>query len=240
MITIKKNKTPDLPLCKMLCDNGLHTKLDEFELTSYMNCHSTNLFIGRPRSGKTSLLYSFFKSKQLFRKVYDKIFLFQPVQSSNSMKDNIFSTLPETQRFPELNLENLESVLEIIESQEDKKSNFCIIFDDMSASLKDLEIKKKMRQIIFNRRHLHISVFFLVQTYKSIDKDIRKLFSNVFIFKVTKNECEDMFEELVNITHKKNIPLICNEVFDKQYNFLFINIESQKMYKNFDELILSS
>ena len=58
-ITIKENDAPKLKKCVMLCDAKLHPKLDNYELTSFLNNHSTTLFIGKPRSGKTSLLYSF-------------------------------------------------------------------------------------------------------------------------------------------------------------------------------------
>ena len=99
MLSIKKNNKPDLTICRMNCDNGLHKKLDEYDLTRFMNGHHTNLFIGKPRSGKTSLLYSLFKSKKLFKKVFQKIYLFQPSASRSSMTDNIFSVLPEEQIF---------------------------------------------------------------------------------------------------------------------------------------------
>ena len=75
---LKINNKPHLPICHMICDKKLHNKLDEYEITKLMNCHSNNLLIGKPGSGKTSLLYSFFKSKLLFKKVFHKIYLFQP------------------------------------------------------------------------------------------------------------------------------------------------------------------
>ena len=193
MLSLKKNEKPELTICKMNCDNGLHKKLDDYDLTRFMNGHHTNLFIGKPRSGKTSLLYSLFKSKKLFRKVFQKIYLFQPSASRSSMSDNIFSVLPEDQKFDDLTFDNLNQVMEEIK-QEDKTTNTCIIFDDMTAYLKNPDIKLLMKELIFNRRHLHVSIFFLVQTYKSIEKDIRKLFSNIFIFKVSKNELETIFE----------------------------------------------
>ena len=77
-ITIQENEKPELKTCEMNCDSGLHKKLDRYELSRFLNCHSTNLLIGRPGSGKTSLLYSLFKSKELFKKVFHSVFLFQP------------------------------------------------------------------------------------------------------------------------------------------------------------------
>jgi hypothetical protein len=42
------------------------------------------------------------------------------------------------------------------------------------------------------------------------------------------------------IERKKDMALeIVRVVFDKPYQFLFINTDTQKMYKNFDELIFS-
>ena len=238
MLSIKTNNKPDLPICKMNCDNGLHTKLDQYELTKFMNGHNTNLFIGKPRSGKTSLLYSFFKSPKLFKKVFQKIYLFQPSASRSSMTDNIFNVLPDEQKFDDLTFDNLNRVMDEIKL-EDKSTNTCIIFDDMTAYLKNPDIKLLMKELIFNRRHLHVSIFFLVQTYKSIEKDIRKLFSNIFIFKVSKNELETIFDEIVEID-KKYIQPISTLVYDEPYKYLFINLESQKIFKEFDEIIINT
>ena len=55
-ITIKHNDKPDLKKCEMICDEILHPKLDKYEVTKFLNEHSTNLLIGKPKSGKTSLL----------------------------------------------------------------------------------------------------------------------------------------------------------------------------------------
>ena len=234
MIELQINKKPDLQHCEMVCDGGLHKKLNDFELSKLMNTHSTNLFIGKPASGKTSLLYSFFKSKKLFAKIFHNIYLFQPSQSRASMKDKLFDLLPEEQIYDELNYDTLNEVLEKIKD-EDQKYNNCIIFDDMTSFLKDNETFKLFKQIINNRRHLRTSVFFLVQTYHSIPKEIRRLFSNVFVFRVSKNELETIFEELVE-KHKDCILQIAKLVFDKPYNFLFINTETQRLFKNWDEL----
>ena len=74
---LKRNPAPELPAIKMKCDGGLHKKLNKYEITSYMNKHATNLFIGRPGSGKTSLITSMFKSKELFYHVFNHLFKFK-------------------------------------------------------------------------------------------------------------------------------------------------------------------
>lgn len=90
----------------------------------------------------------------------------------------------------------IESVLNRIKNEE-KNYNNCLIFDDQTAHLKNKETLKLLKQLIFNRRHLHTSIFFLCQTYISIPREIRKLFSNIFLFKVSKIELQLVFDEIV-------------------------------------------
>jgi GTPase SAR1 family protein len=232
MISIKENDKPKLKVCEMICDVKLHAKLDKYELTQFLNNHSTTLMIGKPKSGKTSLLYSFLKSKELLRNVYDKIFLFQPSQSRASMKDKIFDNIPDDQKFEELNLENLNDV----ETNLDVGSNI-IIFDDQTAYLKDNEIQKKLKEFVYNRRHKHLSIIFLVQSWLSVTKDIRKLFTNIFIFKVSKNEMEQIFDEVVELKKDYILPLM-KLTYDEPHQYLFINTDSQRLFKGFDEIIV--
>ena len=74
MIHLKYNKKPNLPVCEMICDKPLHPKLNKYDLTSFLNCHSTNLIVGKPASGKTNLLYQLMKS--IMNRCFDKIYIF--------------------------------------------------------------------------------------------------------------------------------------------------------------------
>ena len=232
-MNLKINKKPKLKVTKMICDDPLHEKLNEYDLSKFLNCHSTNLLIGKPGSGKTSTMTSWFQSKLLLKKVYHTIYLFQPSHSTASLKENIFEDLPN--KYDELTYETLNDCLEKIKNDDSK---FCsaIIIDDMTASLKDGDVKKLLKQLIYNRRHLRTSLFFLCQTYLSIERDIRKLFSNIFIFKVSIQELNLIFEEHIEIP-KDDITTIRKFVFDEPYNFLFMNTDSSRLFKNFDEIL---
>lgn len=236
MIKLKYNESPNIVPCKMLCDEVLHEKLNNYELTKFMNSHETNLFIGKPKSGKTSLLYSFFKSPKIFRKVFHNIYLFQPSHSRASMKDNLFDKIPDDQKFEELDVGNLEFVIDSIK-HEDKKFNNCIIFDDMTAYLKNNDTLKLFKELIFNRRHYRTSIFFLVQTWHSVHKDIRKLFSNIFIFKVSKEEMKIIYEEIVE-SKEKYRDEISKLVYNEPYKYLFINTNSQRLFDGFNEILI--
>jgi len=236
MIKIKENNKPILKVCEMICDTGLHPKLNEYDIMKFHNEHFTSLFIGKPGSGKTNLLYSFMKSPKLFRKIWHNIFLFQPSHSRVSMKDKLFDDLPEDQKFEELNDENLNYVMETIKS-EDAKYNNCIIFDDMGAYLKDPLIMKTLKELIFNRRHYRTSIIFLCQTWYSVPKDIRKLFSNIFCFKCAKQELKVLFDEVIE-GKEKYINDISKLVFSEPYKWLFINTNSQRLFDGFDEIVI--
>ena len=237
MITIQKNKKPKLKACEMICDKELNAKLNKYELTKFLNAHTTNLLIGKPRSGKTSLLYSLFQSSRCLKKCFHNIYLFQPSHSRGSMKDKLFDKLPDDQKYEELDYESLDEVMDRIKMS-DPDHNNCIIFDDMTAYLKDYHVEKLLKELVFNRRRLRTSIFFLCQTYISVPKDLRKLFSNLFIFRVNKNELKLIFEEQIEDKTKVNlISEITKLVFDRPFQFLFINTDTQRFFKNFDELL---
>jgi hypothetical protein len=232
MLSIKKNKTPQLKVCQMICDEKLHPKLDKYDLTSFLNNHSTTLMVGRPGSGKTSILYSFFQSRDIMRNVFDKIFLMQPESSRQSMRDKLFDKIPDEQKYNELNLENLMDIENNL-----SEYNNVIIFDDMGSYLRNADIRKKLKELVFNRRHIHLSIIFLVQTYLSIEPDIRKLFNNLFIFKTSKKEMETIFDETVELNKDYILPIM-KLVYDKPHQYLFINTDSQRLFKGFDEILI--
>jgi hypothetical protein len=65
---------------------------------------------------------------------------------------------------------------------------------------------------------------------------VRKLFSNIFIFKVSIQELNLIFEDHIEL-NKDNITTIRKFVFDEPCNFLFMNTDSARLFKNFDEII---
>lgn len=236
-LSIKENEAPKLKKCKMNCDTELAEHLDKYDLTKFLNQHSMNLFIGKPRSGKTSLLYSFFKSRKLLKGVYSTVYIFQPKHSRTSMSDNIFDTLPEDQQFEELNYENLQEVADRVKQDAEDGYNSCIIFDDQTAFLKNHDTMKLFKELCFNRRHLHLSMYFCVQTWYSVLKDLRRLWSNIFVFKTSKDELQNIFDEVVEQEKDLVLP-ISKLVFNAPYKWLFINTDSGRLFDGFNEIII--
>jgi Poxvirus A32 protein len=236
-ITIKKNVKPKLSPVLMNCDNILDKKLEMYDLTKLaFSQHSTTMFVGRPGSGKSSFLTSLFTPK-LLKNVYHVIFVFQPESSRKSNDKDIFAQLPEEQCFDDLNLENLQQVMDTIKSE--PELNYLIIFDDMGSALKNKSCLTLLKQMMMNKRHLHLSMFFLCQTFYTQNKEIRRLFNNYFIFKVCTNDLRNITDEILEID-KDLVPKIRNMVFTERFNFLYIHIDSQRLFKNFDEILIKN
>jgi AAA15 family ATPase/GTPase len=164
-ISIKTNEKPHLKICQMICDTPLHERLENYELLKFFNCHQSCVILGNPGTGKTSFLYSLFKSRKCMLELYHDIYLFQPIHSRNSMKDPLFDRLNDDKKFDKLTLEDLTSVYEkikgeVLNDEYLEPINSCIIFDDQTAYLKDKEIQSLLKEIFFNRRHCHITLFF--------------------------------------------------------------------------------
>jgi len=235
-LTLQVNEAPTLDVGSARCDGGLHTKLNKFQLTQHLNAHTFNAFIGRPKSGKSSLIQGLFRSKECLNRVYHDIYLFQPPSSRGSMKKDVFAKLSGDKYYPELTAENLQAVIDKIEPNGENGENACIVLDDMGAYLKDNSVQQLLKQIIYNRRHLRVSIYILAQTYMSIPRDLRKLVSNYIIFRVSKQELHAIFDEVVE-GKKGWEDQVSKFVFDRPFNFLFVNVDSQSLFKNWDKII---
>jgi hypothetical protein len=179
------------------------------------------------------------KDKKVFRKCFDHILLVMPTSSRESMKQNIFKDHDEEKMYDELDLESISSIHSKLLLSTAEKENTLLILDDVGASLKNKEIQKVMRLIIYNRRHLKVHIVMLLQSFISCPKEIRKLFTNIFMFKPSKVEFENLFLELFE-TEKENALKIMKLVYDKPHQYLMMNVENQKLYKGFDEIIINN
>jgi KaiC/GvpD/RAD55 family RecA-like ATPase len=241
MISIKKNKALKLDIPDFICDNNpIGEHLNKYDMLKHLNAYSTTCIIGKPGSGKTSLLISFLKGRgknKIFRKSFDHILLVMPSSSRNSMKNNIFSDHPEDKMYEELNIETINSIYQRLLTTTAESENTLLILDDVGASLKDNQIKNTLRKIIFNRRHLKCHLVMLLQSFISCPREIRKLFTNVFIFKPSKVEFQVLFDELFETAKDKTMEIM-RLAYDKPHQYLMLNIEHQKLFKGFDEIIV--
>jgi len=238
MIQIKKNKSLKLDIPNFICDDGINPNLNKYPMLTHFNKYCFTGVIGKPGSGKTSLIMSWLTSKKVFKKMFHHVLVVMPTSSINSMKKNPFKDHPEEKMYNDLNFDTISTIYQRLEETSEKKQNTILILDDIGASLKSNSIKTIMRKIIYNRRHLKVSIIVLLQSFMSLEKEIRKLFNNVIMFKPSKVEFENLFEELFE-TNKDVALDIMNIAYDEPHDYLVLNVDTQKIYKGYDEIIVN-
>jgi hypothetical protein len=113
--------------------------------------------------------------------------------------------------------------------------NSLLIIDDFQQKVKDLDICKALERIVIETRHLHVTSFYLVQSFQKVPKPIRELAFNLILFNIGKSQ--KVFEEVISF--KKNLyDEIIDLAFQKPHDWALINLHrSKKIYQNWDLII---
>ena len=237
MLKLKNNKKPNLNIPSFSVDNKLKDKLDNIEIFKLMNKSHFALFLGKAGSGKSSLVISFLSSKDAFKKCFHNVFLFCPANSRSSIKDDFWeNNLEEEQIYDDLTIDNLIDAYSKIEQDSLQGFKSLIILDDVQKNLKG-DCEKFLLHIINNRRHNRICIWICCQNYKTIPLQVRLTLTDLFIFKVGKQEIENIYEELTEID-KNKFNIITNNAYKNIGDFLYLNCLSQRLFNNWDEIVL--
>ena len=237
-IRIKNCNKPNVKLPKLICDQQLHPHLNEFPLTELMNKSFACLIAGKAGSGKTSLLVGLLSTPKLFKKVFDHIFLFMPPNSRASIDNSIFECLPDEQVFDELNLDTLLMAFGAAEIASKRNERTLIIFDDVQNFFKG-ECEKLITHMIANRRHNRLSMFFVAQTYKKVPRPCRLGMSDLFCFRLSKSDMDDIKTELVDISDQIWNRIMLQYQQTLKHNprvFLYLNPSTNRVFFDWDEV----
>jgi ABC-type dipeptide/oligopeptide/nickel transport system ATPase component len=199
--------------------------------------------IGSPGSGKSSLLLSLFRSKNYYKNKFNHIYLITPESSFLSVKDHPFEN--HNKVYHELTSEVLENIYnELVEIKKDCIDNnyeiehACVIIDDHASELKDKELIKSLKQLLIKSRHIGCSFIFTLQTYNLFPLVLRKLLTNVSLFKPkNKIELDSVRKELINLNEQDTQDLM-NYVFSEEYSHLDVDTNTNILRKNFNKLII--
>jgi hypothetical protein len=196
------------------------------------------LFLGKAGSGKSTLLISLLQSPRMFKNIYHNIILFCPPNSRASIKNDFWSVLPDEQIYDELNYENLAEAYSLAEQNALEGFRTLIVLDDVQKSLKG-ECEKLLLHMVNNRRHSNLSIWLACQTYKSIPMQVRMGLTSLFVFKINKQEMKNIFDEQVEISDEV-FKEILEISFNKLHDFIFIDTNSQRIFLNWDEILINS
>ena len=189
------------------------------------------MIIGGPGSGKTNLIINMICSKnKMYYKKFDTVHFWSPSRHTIGKKIKLADD-----RFHDiLDFDELELLIQGLP----KESNTLFIFDDCISSIKkncDIFLK-----LIYNRRHLHISIILVSQVYNKIPCEIRKACSALMFFRNNnKKEIDTVFDDFASQS-RDDFKFICHTVFKRPHDFLMIDTVHDSYYRNFDKMIISS
>jgi hypothetical protein len=227
MISIKENKTPPLKKPSFLVDGKLDDKLDDYEITRLMNRSNFCLFLGPAGSGKTSMIVSLLNTPQLFKRVFHNVFLFMGKNSRDSIKGGFFDKqIPPENIYDELTVNSLNEVYRSL-----------IIFDDTQRQFKDKDVEKLLLHIVNNRRHLKTSLWSANQNYMALPRGVRMGLTDIFVWKIKKREMENLLTEQIE-ADKNTFNALQKILFREPHNFMYLNTGTQRLFNNWDEIII--
>jgi len=204
------------------------------------------LLVGSGGSGKTSLLLNQFRRGGSYHRKFHNLYLFTPSISFMSVKDHPFEKHDKI--YHELTRDNLEELLselkdrkEEYDDDDDEEMEYnCVIIDDFASSLKEKDVQKLLNTMLIKARHLNTCFIFTLQSYMYFPKMLRKQTTYATIFKPkNREEWNTVNQELLQMK-EEDAKKIYDYVFGQEYSHLDIDTIENKMYRNFNPLIITN
>jgi GTPase SAR1 family protein len=207
------------------------------------------IICGKAGSGKTSLLMNMISNKgenRIYRKVFDKILLVMPVNSRKSINKNPLDDLPDDQTFNEFSFDVIDKVKEIrdefdeLDKKKKRVRHQLLILDDITATLKNIDIQKSLIELATNRRHYKLSIILLVQYIRAVPRPVRFQTTALIFFKPANQlDSKIVEEEYVNLKRDEYNDLT-RFVWQDQHDFLYVDKQNETYYKNLQKIIISN
>ena len=191
---------------------------------------TSNIIVGKSGSGKTVLLHNLMTRKEFYADAFDRIILISPtgetddIQKALEIKPSlVFTDLVEAVKV----LEKIQEVQEkaIKEKGVAGSPKLCIIMDDCAGDNKFMS-HKAFTNLFIKARHFNVTVWFLTQHFKRLPKICRLQASTLFFYAISNVEAETLADEFAPPgMSKKNFLRLIDDVLDKPYQFLTINMK---------------
>ena len=111
-----------------------------------------------------------------------------------------------------------------------------LLIDDYASELKNGDVLKLLNTLVNNRRHLRLTIWMSVQTYKSIPLSNRKTINYLIVFKtMNKAEIHAIWEEMTFLS-KGVFSELLHYVFQKPFDYLVLDRDNNLYYRKWNNI----
>ena len=190
------------------------------------------IVIGKPGSGKTTIIEEMLLNTALLNEKFDYILIFSPYKLKN-----IPDVVENENFFQILDIEVLFNKISSINNNENAQ-NLLIILDDYVGYIHKMISDPRLVSLFYNRRHILkkgvISIIITSQKFILIPPQIRTCINSMIIFQLNQSEYQSIRKD---VCAWLDIPRI-NKLLQNQYDFITFNLKDGYLYKNFKDRIL--
>tara|TARA_R110002126_G_scaffold63268_1_gene162192 strand:+ start:785 stop:1534 length:750 start_codon:yes stop_codon:yes gene_type:complete len=204
------------------------------------------LLVGSGGSGKTSLLLNQFRKGGSYHKKFHNLYLFTPSISFMSVQNHPFEKHDKV--YHELTRDTLEDLYaelkdrkEDYDDDDDEEMEYnCVVIDDFASSLKEKDVQKLLNTMLIKARQLNTCFIFTLQSYMYFPKMLRKQTTYATIFKPkNREEWNTVNHELLQMK-EYDARKIYDYVFGQEYSHLDVDTIENKLYRNFNPLVITN
>jgi len=201
--------------------------------------------VAPPRAGKSNLIINLICNSEFYRgnkkdHYFDDIYYCSPTQSFDKTTMNALKMLDNVVQIDDLDqLYHLDIVLRQLmaeqSAEEDltKRKKILVVLDDCVGIMQK---NPEIALLATKYRHYGISMIVVSQSFRKLPLLIRNCATGLIVFNLANGrEVEKVYEE-----HGSGFPNwydMYEISTEKKYNFIYMDIEHQKVYHNFNELL---
>jgi hypothetical protein len=231
---IANSKVPQLKRPRFTCDDCIV----DADISPLPNRSFFFVVVGVAGSGKTSTATALLTTRGVYRQAFEQVLVVMPPNSLAYIEErHPFHKLEDSNVFPDL--EQIDRIYQMIDATSSDvnegtgtRARTVLFIDDMASQLKDAHIRKRLLQIVNNRRHLRCSIILVTQYLNSIPLSVRRNISHLIAYKPhSKKEIQVLFDELLAID-KHLLPALLRHVFQQRHDFLYVDIANNTLYRN--------
>jgi len=157
-----------------------------------------------------------------------------------SPEDNPFLALAKEKVYHDFNFTILDHIFNQVMGYAEEEEDTLLLIDDYASELKNGDVLKLLNSLVNNRRHLRLSIWMSVQTYKSIPLSNRKTINYLVLFKcMNKAEIKAIWEEMTFLSKDVFFDLL-RYVFQKPFDYLVLDRDNNEYYCKFNKIEIYS